>query len=1159
MSESQNNLAATYQKKTDIEHIKDAPDTYIGAVEEDRTTNWSFHGDKIAHREYAWIPGLYKCFDEGIVNCRDHAVRLEQKIAKGVKDIRPVTLIDISVDKDSGVITMLNDGDGIDVEMHPEHKMWIPEMIFGHLRTSTNYQKTEKKIVGGKNGFGFKLVLIYSLWGTIETVDHRRGLKYTQTFRDNLGTIEKPKIRKCTKTKPYTKVSWLPDYERFGITRLSGDMFDLFKKRTYDIAAITDKKVRVRFNHQPLPIRTLEQYINLYIGPKLETKRVYERGGERWEYAVCLSPNDEFTHVTFANGIYTSKGGRHVDYVLGQIVKGVSGYIEKKKKIKVKPTTIKEQLMLFVNCVVENPTFDSQTKDYMNTPISKFGSRCSVSSKFIERVVKLGVMDAAISLTEIKDSKAAKKTDGKKTRTIRGIPKLIDANYAGGAKSDQCVLILCEGDSAKAGIVSGLSKDDRNYYGVFPLKGKLLNAKDASQHKLNDNAEITSIKKILGLETNKEYKDPSKIRAMLRYGRIRFMTDQDLDGSHIKGLCINLFHSQWSNLVKLESYLGFMNTPILKAKKGSQTISFYNEAEYTSWKAATGDGKGWKVKYYKGLGTSTAKEFREYFEQKKEVVFAWGGSSCDDALDLVFNKKRADDRKEWLGSYNKDAVLDTSRPEITYKEFVNEEMIHFSNADCARSLPNLMDGLKISSRKIMFAAFKRNLTAEVKVSQFAGYVSEHSAYHHGENSLKGAIVNMAQEFTGSNNINLLLPNGQFGSRLQGGKDAASDRYIFTALNPLTRFIYPEADFAILNYMDDDGTSVEPDFYCPIIPMCLVNGGKGIGTGFSYEGLCYNPIDVVDNLRKRLRSPCDPESLSSPSIEPYYEGYKGRIIKISPYKYLFKGCYEVINENTVRITELPIGIWTDDYKDFLEALMDGGKDKKAKPIVDRISDMSTHTAVDITVKLKPGVLAKLAAKIIDEHCNGFEKKFKLCTTRTTTNMHLFDAKRQLKRYATVEDIIDKYYPVRHSLYVKRREHQLRVLRHEADVLSNKARFIIEQCEDIIDLRRKKKQVIVDLLSTRGYNDIDNNDFKYLLKLPSDSVLEENAMKLHAERDCKLRDVETLKGKSVEDLWGEELDAFVTQYHRYRIDRENRQRGATKKAVSGRRKKVKVTKT
>ena len=579
-------LAQKYKKLTDREHILQAPDTYIGSIEEDETDNWTFTDDKMNFKKYNWIPGLYKCFDEGIVNARDHYVRQ-------INSDAPVKIIDVSIDKETGVITIMNDGRGIDVAMHEEHNLWIPEMIFGHLRTSTNYDKNEKKIVGGKNGFGFKLVLIYSTWGKIETIDGERGLKYIQEFKDNLTEICKPKVTK-NKSKPFTKVSFLPDYKRFGIDSLSDDMFNLLKKRVYDIAAVTDKSVKVKFNGEIVPVRTFEQYVNLYIGQKTESPRVYEQANERWEYAVALTPHDEFSQVSFVNGIYTRQGGKHVEYVLNQIVRKLTAYIEKKKKIKVKPATIKEQLMLFVNCVVENPSFDSQTKDFMNTATSKFGSNCSVSDKFIDKLAKMGIMNIAVSLTEVKQTKEAKKTDGKKTKNIRGIPKLIDANFAGGAKSSECTLILCEGDSAKSGIVSGLSKDDRNTIGIYPLKGKLMNVRDANSKKISENNEINDIKKIIGLESNRKYDDETA-KKCLRYGKIMFMTDQDLDGSHIKGLGINLFQSQWHDLIKLNNFIGFMNTPILKATKGKQSLNFYNDDEYSKWKEEN-DSQGWKIK-----------------------------------------------------------------------------------------------------------------------------------------------------------------------------------------------------------------------------------------------------------------------------------------------------------------------------------------------------------------------------------------------------------------------------------------------------------------------------------------------------------------------------------------------------------------------------------
>ena len=564
-------LGKTYQKKTDRQHILDAPDTYIGSVEETEYDTFVLETDngetKIVKKNINIIPGLYKLFDEGIVNCRDHVARMAG-LEKNKQNV-PVSYIDISISED-GVITMINDGNGIDVAKHPEYDIWIPEMIFGHLRTSTNYDKDEKKIVGGKNGFGFKLVLIWSEWGSVETVDHNRKLKYTQSFRDNLNVIDEPVIVKGT-GKPYTKVVFKPDYNRFGIPNgLSKNMIELLNRRIYDIAAVTDKKVVVRHNGMANGIKTFQQYVDLYIGGKDKTPRLYEEGNERWEYCVCLSPYDEFTQVSFVNGIYTGKGGKHVEYIVNQIVKKVTAYILAKKKVTVKPAAIKEQLMIFLRCDIENPAFDSQTKDYMNTPVAKFGSTCTVSDKFIEKLAKMGVMSTACQLTEVKESKAATKTDGSKSKSIRGIPKLVDANYAGTAKSSKCCLIFCEGDSAKAGVVSGLSNEDRNYYGVYPLKGKLLNVRGEAVKKIAENKEITEIKQILGLQNGKKYSQET-VNKDLRYGRVIFMTDQDLDGSHIKGLGINLFQSEWPELSKIPWIYWFYEYTNLACNKGQRS------------------------------------------------------------------------------------------------------------------------------------------------------------------------------------------------------------------------------------------------------------------------------------------------------------------------------------------------------------------------------------------------------------------------------------------------------------------------------------------------------------------------------------------------------------------------------------------------------------
>ena len=1165
MNTNSEDLSNKYQQKTDKQHILDNPDTYIGSVEHIDSDLWILNNEqtKIVEKNISYIPALFKLFDEGIVNCRDHVIRMQQAIKNKTENTLPVTNIDISV-QDDGTIVMMNDGNGIDIAEHPEYKIWIPELIFGHLRTSTNYDKTEKKIVGGKNGFGFKLVLIWSTYGSVETVDHIRGLKYVQEFKNNLDVIGKPSITKC-KTKPYTKITFKPDYARLGIAGLSQDVIALLKKRVYDVAAVTDKSLKVKYNSQLVPVKNFQQYIDMYIGVANKedqtTTRAYEDSGERWEYAVALSPTHEFIQVSFVNGIHTAKGGKHVEYILGQITRKLVAYIEKKKKVVVNANSIKEQLILFLRCDIENPAFDSQTKDFMNTPSSKFGSTCTVSDKFIEKIAKMGVMDAACALTEVKENKAAKKTDGSKTKSIRGIPKLIDANWAGTEKSALCSIIFCEGDSAKAGIVSGLSSEDRNIIGVYPMKGKILNVRGEQTKKISENKEISEIKKILGLETGRVYKSIEDVGKSLRYGKVLFMTDQDMDGSHIKGLGINLFQSEWPSLTQIPGFIGFMNTPILKARKGSQELVFYNEGEYDTWKNSLSEHelKSWNIKYYKGLGTSTGKEFREYFEKKKTVGFDYKGKNSDDTIDMVFNKKRADDRKEWLGEYDRESFLDTNDKMVSYEEFINKELIHFSKYDCDRSIPNLMDGLKISLRKILYSAFKKNLTTEIKVAQFSGYVSEHSGYHHGEASLNAAIVGMAQNFVGSNNINLLMPNGQFGTRLQGGKDSASERYIFTQLNKITRVLFPDADDKILSYLNDDGLLVEPVYYAPIIPMVLVNGSKGIGTGFSTDIMCYNPLQIIQYIKNKLTTNATDYSVTE--FTPYYEGFKGTIQKISEEgRYLFKGKYEKMGSDKIRVTELPVGYWTDDFKEYLESLTEtvDKNGKKINPVVKEYDDMSKDTTVDFVITLCKGKLAELEAIHLDNGCSGLEKQFKLFTTNNTTNMHLFDAHDKLKKYEKVQEIIDDYFVTRIELYQKRKDYLIGALTQDLMVLSNKSRYITELLEGSVDLRRKKKEEVIQMLKDKKYNIVNQDDeYKYLVKLPMDSVTEENVARLNKEHADKVAELDYVKTTSTSQMWLKELDVLEKEYNKYREARENADK-VVGKTLGGSSEKKKVKK-
>jgi DNA topoisomerase-2 len=439
-----------------------------------------------------------------------------------------------------------------------------------------------------------------------------------------------------------------------------------------------------------------------------------------------------------------------------------------------------------------------------------------------------------------------------------------------------------------------------------------------------------------------------------------------------------------------------------------------------------------------------------------------------------------------------------------------------------------MDGLKMSLRKILYSAFKKNLTKDIKVAQFSGYVSEHSGYHHGEASLNAAIVGMSQNFVGSNNINLLVPNGQFGSRLMGGKDSASERYIYTRLNTITRKIFPEIDDKILTYLNDDGIMVEPLYYYPIIPLVLVNGCKGIGTGFSTSIPAYDPILLIEYLKSKLQNGI--ATIKESDFIPYYEGFTGTIVR-SEDKYIISGKYEITGPDRICITELPVGTWTEDYKIFLEELTQSTVDKttgaKVPSVIKDYEDLYTKTKVNFPIIFHAGKLAELTHDQI-------MKIFRLTSTVSIKNMHLFDAMDCLKKYDNVTDIIDEYFMKRLELYQTRKNYLVDIYEKQLLTLSNKARYILAILNDELDLRRKKYIEVVELLAGMGYS-LVNDSYDYLIKMPMDSVTDENINKILKEREQKATELECIRKKSEGEMWYEELDILLNEYVEYKKER------------------------
>ena len=1117
-------IAKKYVKLSPKDHVLQRSGMYVGSIEQDNYTTWIFDDEssKMVKRNVKYVAGLYKIFDEILVNAIDHSIRMQEEKAKN-DSANIVKTIKINIDKYAGIISIENDGNGVEVVKHPTHGIYVPELIFGNLLTGTNYDDSEEKTVGGQNGIGAKACNIFSTWFEIETVDSTRKLKYSQKFSENMSVIDPPVIVKCSK-KPYTIIRFLPDYARFKLPKLTDDMYEILRKRAYDACAVTSKEISVYFDDKKLDYKTFEKYVDLYLGAKSEHTRVYEVINERWEIVASYNEYGGFEQISFVNGIWTIRGGKHVDYILNQIVKKLTELISKKNKnVTVKPQAIRDNLVLFVKSTIANPSFDSQSKETLTTPASKFGSKAEVSDKFIAKLYSTGIVDKILQISELHDNKTLQKTDGKKRTLVRGIAKLADANLAGGSKSMECTLILTEGDSAKGMALGGISAiKARDRYGVFPLKGKLLNVKDATASKIADNEEITNIKKILGLESGKKYENLND----LRYGKVMLLTDQDYDGSHIKGLLFNLFNSMWPSLIKNNTFITSMLTPIVKATVGSEVISFYSVSDFDAW-VDVNRHRHFESKFFKGLGTSSDKEAKEYFEELKIVNYVHDGRGSDKSLDLAFNKKLADDRKSWLSRYDKDNVLDYKNPKVSYSEFVDRDLIHFSNYDIERSIPNLVDGLKISQRKILFSCFKRNLNdKEIRVAQLSGYVSEQASYHHGEASLQGAIIAMAQDYVGSNNLNLLMPNGQFGSRLSGGHDAAQPRYIHTLINPVTNTIFRKEDSTVLKFLDDDGLRIEPEFYVPIIPMILINGSVGIGTGFSTSIPCFNPLDVAGVLRSLVRQ----EEITATSIMPWYRKFKGEIVDISG-KYHSKGIIQRTSPTKIDVTELPIGFWTTDFKILIEQHMD------KNPAIKSYDDNSSKEDVKFTLHFTNAASVDEMIVIENNGFTKFENDFKLVTSKglSTTNMYLFNEKRQIEKFDTAIDIIKRFYEIRRNFYVIRKDLYLKRLEYDLNLLQNKIRFVRSVVVGDIVVYKMKKQELETVLSDMNFHKHDGK-YEYLLKIPIYNFTEDKVEELEQEFSNVEANVILYRNTTVEQIWESELDGFSKAYETF-VNTEN----------------------
>lgn len=1156
-SGKQKTATETYQKLTQLEHILKRPDTYIGSVERTEQQLWVLNKETqlMEYKTISFVPGLYKIFDEILVNAADNKQRDGS-----------MTYMKINIDREAGVISVENNGKGIPIVMHEGENVYIPELIFGHLLAGSNFDDDEKKTVGGRNGYGAKLCNIFSTEFNLECQDSASGKRYKQTWTNNMTNIQKAKIT-ASKTADFTRVTFKPDFKRFGMENgIDDDLESLLYRRVYDMVG-TIRGIKVHLNGEQIKIKDFKAYCDLY-AKSIAKERSNEEGGAptctvemdkdkshpRWEVGFAVS-DGTFQQVSFVNSIATTSGGTHVNYIADQVTKSLLVTLNKKRKgHTLKQAHLRNHIFIFVNCYIDNPAFTSQTKEQMTTKPSMFGSKCVLGDDFLKKVAKSDAIQNILDFAEKKADKMMAKSDGNKRSRVNNA-KLVEANFAGTRRGHECTLILTEGDSAKGLAVSGRAILDPDRIGVFPLRGKLLNVRDASPDQIAKNQEIQNIKQFLGLKHKASYTDTKN----LRYGHLMIMADQDHDGSHIKGLLINFLEVQFPSLLKIPDFFREFITPIVKVwqgpnpKKPQKLKSFFTQPEYEEWKD---DHKNeltrWHSKYFKGLGTSSNEDAQVYFTNLDDHLKEFEIMKPEESnlLELAFSKKKADARKEWLGNFVPGTFLDHSTKSITYSDFINRELILFSMADNMRSIPSVLDGFKPGQRKVIYACFKRNLVKDKKVVELAGYVSEQTAYHHGEQSLQQTIIGLAQNFVGSNNINCLEPSGNFGSRLAGGSDAASPRYTFTRLSPFARKIFHPMDEPNLLHHYEDGKKIEPMVYAPILPMVLVNGADGIGTGWSTSIPNYHPADIVQNLKRRMGRFDENDSEERPfeTMMPWFRGWKGTPEAAGPDRYKFNGVAYPNDQkdNEVVITELPIRTWTDDFKARLEKIISG---EGGPSWIKDYKEFNDHS----TVHFEIAVDEKHMGKVMEE---GVLERFKLTKQVATSNLVAFDTSGRIRKYEKVEDILEEFYQYRLDMYTDRKKHWLGVYHADLRKLQNQARFIKEIIDNKLIVGKKKKAVLVEELRDRDYEafppradkkktadeeeeDDDNQDvegdseggardYDYLLGMPIWSLTAERLEKLKQAIEKKKAEHEELLALSEKDLWCRDLDDFMVEW-------------------------------
>lgn len=1081
-----------YEKLDPISHILRRPDMYIGTLKsEDNITEWiEDENGKIESKKIEkYSSGLARLFIEVLSNAIDNVWRSkdENKVSK------------IIIEETENEIMIWNDGKSIPIEK--KNDIYIPEMIFGHLLSGSNLNDTKIRYSSGRNGIGVKLVNVFSTEFWIHIEDEINQKQYKQRWTDNMKKCHSPEIKTKKIKKGSIKIGWKTDFSLFDIKKYDNRVLRFL---LYPLSCIV--KIPFYWNKEKIEIKSFKDFLKKINGQKDKEIIYYE--DKNLQYAI-IGSNIGNKIITFTNGIYNREGGVHMDILQTELYKKIITKCQN-KKWNITTKDLKNEFIFVLFMWIPNPEFSNQSK----TRLLKPSVNIEISDKHIQEIMKWSFTNDIKQLSQYRESILLKKIEKKTRKEIIHIENLDAANLSGTKRSKECTLILCEGLSAKTYATLGINigwkeKKGRDFFGIYPLRGKCLNVRNASSKTLTDNREVCDIIRALNLKKDVDYKIDKNYETLL-YGNIMVITDADEDGHHICGLLLNLFHYLFPTLFeRKEPFFYYMMTPIAKVFRSlKQIYTFYSDFEYDIFKKnMKTEYQHWHTKYYKGLGTSSDDEIKDTFGQK--VVEFKKDETTDELLYKIFHKSQTQERKEWMTHWNPDIY---QIPEKIYNitDYLNQELMRFSLEDCRRSIPYIYDGLKVSQRKILYAIFKKNLGDQqsLKVAQFAGYCAEVSNYHHGEQCLHDTIIRMAQSFVGSNNLPYFIKDGQFGSRSYGGKDAANARYISTRSFRWTRLLFPKEDDILLSYTLDDGQQVQPDYYVPILPMILINGcHAGIGTGWSCFIPSFSIHDIINHIRNYLKN----GSTDLSKIMPHFEGFKGEIVLIGKQKYETRGILTSKiekNKKIYEIKELPVFIWTNKYKEELELMVE---EKKIYNLRNYSTPNEIHFIFQTVDTFEPTL-----------------DTMKLKSVFSLNNMVLFYEWEKLKKFVDIQEIFDLYVLKRIELYKKRKDYCILQQEEEYDFLQNQLRFIqwIRNNSSIyFSYTEDDIYLMLNEMSFRKKAD----SYKYLFQIPIHHFTKEKEQELITKCHQLLTHIDYLRNSLEQDLWEKDLQVLEKELH------------------------------